>query len=149
MSLPEISHVKGFTLAELLVVVALMLVVGMFMFPLGIQFYRSQMLNESSEGISSALRRAQHLSRTGAYDSTFGVRVIDGGYVLFSGETYDSRDVTQDESHSLPATISITGLQEVSFELFTGNPSATGTLTVQTDTAEASVTVQDSGFIVQ
>lgn len=144
---PNSKKVKGFTLVELLLVIGLMLIIGVFMFPLGISFYRSQMANEAVEGIQSALRQAQTFAITGKHDSSFGVKFFADSYLLFEGESYASRNTTEDELFSIGARIEDVGPDEVVFELFSGLPSATGTIEVTSGEKSGQVEVAQTGRI--
>lgn len=151
MNLLEISHARGgfrgFTLIELLLVMALMLMVGTFMFPLGITFYRTQLLNESQEGLIAALRKAQVLSHTGVRDHSFGVKRTDTGYVLFEGDTYDSRIIANDELYFVPSTVVTTGIDEIVFNELTGIPSATTAIEISYGDRSVGFNVYPSGYI--
>ncbi len=144
---PNSKERRGFTLVELLLVIALMLIVGVFMFPLGISFYRSQMANEAIEGIQSALRRAQTFSMTGKHDSSFGVKFFEDSYLLFEGESYASRDTSQDELYAIGAHIEDSSLDEVVFELFSGSPSAAGVIEVSSGEKSGQIEVTEAGRI--
>jgi prepilin-type N-terminal cleavage/methylation domain-containing protein len=152
MNLPAVfpdskKRQQGFTLVELLLVTALMLIVGVFMFPLGISFYRSQMANEAIEGIQSALRRAQTFAITGKSDSSFGIKFFDDSYVLFEGESYDSRNSANDEIYTVGVLIEDASLDEVVFELFSGLPSASGYVDVSSGEKSGQVEVTSAGRI--
>lgn len=144
---PNSKRKRGFTLVELLLVIALMLIVGVFMFPLGISFYRSQMTNEAIEGIQSALRRAQTFAITGKHDSSFGVKFSESSYVLFEGESYASRITSEDELYTIGAHIEDGTLDEIVFEPFSGLPSATGVIEVSSGEKSGQIEVTNAGRI--
>lgn len=146
-SLYEKKAEMGFTLIELLLVVAITLAVSSFMFPLSISFYRMQMLDETEESIASLLRKAQTFSVTGKNDSAYGVKILDDAYVLFEGETYASRDAAKDEAYPFASTISVSGLSEVTFLPFSGEPTATGTVHIVLGDKTAVVSVISSGVV--
>jgi hypothetical protein len=131
----------------MLLVIGLMLVIGVFMFPLGISFYRSQMANEGVEGIESALRRAQTFAMTGKHDSSFGVKFFEDSYLLFEGGSYASRTTAEDELYTLGAEIADSSLDEVVFELFSGSPSVTGVIEIYSGEKSGQVEVTAAGRI--
>lgn len=153
MSLREIFQSKttqqGFTLVELLLVVALMLIMSVFMFPLGFSFYQSQMLDETQSGIVSALRRAQMFSVSGKHDSAFGVRFIEQAYVIFEGQSYQTRTSSQDEVFVISSMMHIAGLQEVVFTPISGEPDIVGDITVGTGSQVRTIEIYGSGLIEQ
>lgn len=152
MNSREVFHAKnkkGFTLIELLLVAALMISLGAFMFPLGLSFYRAQMLNETSEGLLSALRKAQSFAIAGRGEHAFGVKILPDAYVLFEGDSYDARVQNQDEIYPVASTISITGFDEVVFDELEGIPDTTGTLTITLDKSDEYIEVTQSGAITR
>ena len=46
-------NTAGFTLVEMILVLAIMLTIGVFVSPIGISFYRSQQLNEVYDGLTA------------------------------------------------------------------------------------------------
>lgn len=151
MNSPAAFHVNtnknGFTLVELLLVAALMLMMGALLFPLGITFYRAQMLNETGEGIASVLRKAQSFTITGKNDASYGVRFLPDAYVLYEGASYTLRDISGDEVYPLPSTVILSGFEEVHFEPFSGMPSQTGSIDIATGGESVQIEVLTSGVI--
>lgn len=138
---------RGFTLVELLLVIALTFIVGVFMFPMGISFYRTQMLNETAEGMQSALRRAQTFALSGKQDSVFGVKLLDSSYILFRGDTYAERSASDDEVYAFPTAVEVAGFDEITFEQITGNPSITALITLTSEFKEEAIEITGSGII--
>jgi len=142
----EVSHDKGFSLIELLLSSSLIMIIGVFMFPLSITFYRTQLLNETREGMQSVLVRAQDFSRTSKGEGVHGVKIEDDSYVLFEGISYADRDPEKDEVYVFPATIEVAPA-EVVFERFTGTPSDALTIQLQVENLQAFVDVSAEGVI--
>ena len=151
MRLPETSHnIKGtfgFTLIELMLVIALMATIGIFASAIGISFYQSQLLHETSDGVVSALRQAQSLALSGKHDSAFGVSIQEGAYVLFEGNDYATRVVSEDVVFHMPLAVSVTGLQEIMFSEMFGVPSETGVFSITLGTKETQFEIMASGNI--
>ncbi len=138
---------RGFTLIELLLVMSLMLMVGVFMFPVELSFYRSEILNGADEGLTNALRRAQSFSIAGKHGSAFGVRIEEDAYILFEGESYASRLISEDESFSIPSNLLISGFEEVVFSQHEGLPGTDGALILTLENKTSSILVFPSGLI--
>lgn len=144
----------GFTLIEVLVVIAIMLILSMVTITgLGSFSYRS--------GPSSAARTVlgtieeAHARTLGSHnDTVHGVHVESNSVTLFQGATYNASDV-QNEVRPLPArttisTISLAGGgADIIFTRLSGTTAQTGTLTIQS-TADATVfrtiTIYKTGF---
>ena len=76
---------KGFTLIEVLLALAIVILLVFITLPLGINFYKRQQLDSIIDEITQALRRAQ-LKASSQADYSFGVYFgsgYNGAYVLF------------------------------------------------------------------
>lgn len=81
-------------------------------------------------------------------DTTWGVKVQSGSIVLFKGATYAGRDPAFDEVFNMPGTITPSGLGEVVFAKFSGEPQAMGTVTLTSSTSETrTITINEKGTI--
>ena len=150
MNLPVASQgSKGFTLVELLLALALMFIVAVFMFPVGLSFYQAQLFRETSDGILNNLRKAQNLSVTGKHDSGYGIKILDGSYVHFAGTSYNTRNTAHDEVYAFPESINVTGLTEIVFEETNGIPSATGTIDIVMGARSDRISIESSGYITR
>ncbi|MFZ2252829.1 MAG: hypothetical protein WAW13_01490 [Minisyncoccia bacterium] len=151
MRLPETSHnikkTLGFTLIELLLVIALMTTIGIFASAIGISFYQSQLLHETSDGLVSTLRQAQNYAISGRHDSAFGVALQEDAYILFEGDSYNTRVVSEDMIFHMASTISVSGPNEIVFSLIQGAPSNTGIFSISLGTKETHFEIMASGNI--
>jgi len=128
-------------------VIALMFIVGVFVAPIGVSFYHTQLLNEVSDGLVSALRQAQSFALTGKSVSAYGVRVQDNRFVMFIGDSYNSRIIEEDTVGPAVPSVSISGPEEIVFERFTGEPSTAGTYHITLGDRERQVFVLSSGNV--
>ncbi len=153
MSLREISLIKktekGFTLVELLLSVALTFIIATITFPVGVSFYRSQMLEETTEGVLGALRRAQQLSQTGKDQTSFGVYMTSGSYTFFEGESYALRVSEEDEVYQVSPAVVFSGLGEIVFSVLDGLPSVSGVVTLTVDTKEKTIEISPLGYVTR
>lgn len=139
------SH--GFTLIELLLVIALMLILGVFMLPVGISYYRTSVLDETTEKIETMLRDAYSASSSGVHDNAHGVKFDTNGYVLFEGLSYDTRVTAEDFFIAIPDVITTSGISEVVFSEITGIPDVSGTLIVSYGSLEKYIIIGPQGHI--
>ncbi|MCA9359022.1 prepilin-type N-terminal cleavage/methylation domain-containing protein [Candidatus Kaiserbacteria bacterium] len=140
-------NTAGFTLVEMILVLAIMLTIGVFVSPIGISFYRSQQLNEVYDGLTSAIRQAEMFSLSGKGGQSYGVYIGDNEYILFSGESYSARIVGEDSSYYLPASVSVSGPNEIVFSQLSGEPSVTGLLTISLGNKQKVIEIMASGNI--
>ena len=137
---------KGFTLIELLLVIGGIAIISALTIPVGVNFYRTQVLDETAGDILGALRRAQSQAVFQKNDSEFGVRFLSDSYVLFEGNSYGEVP-SQDETFNLVGGITTSGIVEVTFAKLTGIPSATGTLTITSANDSQGININAQGKI--
>jgi prepilin-type N-terminal cleavage/methylation domain-containing protein len=144
-------NVRGFTLVEVMVVVAIVAVLAFLAASLGASSYTKSQLSVETEDLILALRRAQSRTVSGYKDGTWGVHLTASGYTLFKGSTYAGRDSSYDEVHTYPPTITGSGLSDVIFVYRTGKTSNTGTitLTLSVDSTTGTVSVNSNGRIIR
>jgi hypothetical protein len=126
---------KGFSLIELLLIVAITAGIFAFSAPFGMNFYRTKLLGDTQSNLIDALQRARHNAVLQKNDSNFGVKLsdINNNYVLFQTPdlTYSNRVQSQDEVFTVARGITLTtGLSDVIFSKMTGLPNATGTINI-------------------
>lgn len=139
---------KGFTLLEFLLSFALIALLVTVTAPV---YRRVQMRNDLDLAIretSSGFRRARLYAQVGKEDGAWGVRIDEGVITVFQGDSYATRDTAFDEAQEISSSLTITGVQEVVFSAFTGNPSTTGTVTYETVLEETrTATINGKGMI--
>lgn len=148
---------RGFTLVELIIIIALFGVVAAFSFP----FFKARnvqhLLDSSSDELHGILRQAQGRAMSGHNASAWGVHWGTGEYTLFSGDDYDARDTDHDLVIDYPGAISITTSVSVSgepypedvvFDPLTGTTDAAGTITITSSNSDVErFTVSSQGQI--
>ncbi len=113
---------EGFTMTEVIIVIALL---GLFLTltaPFGMEFYRQQILNQETASLENNLKNAQSRAISGKEDSSWGIKFFEEHYVLFAGDSYGERDDTFDETFNLRQGTTIEGVTEIVFEKYTGDP---------------------------
>lgn len=124
----------GFTLLEMLLsVVALTIILGISI-PIFLSFSSRNDLSIGTTIVVESLRRAQTLSRNMEGDSAWGVYIVPGEVVVFKGVNYLSRDINFDEDNALALSLTPSGVNEVVYSKFEGNPTPTGTITLTSNT---------------
>lgn len=151
MNLPAVflerKAVRGFTLTELLLVIGIMLIIAIFTSPIGISFYQTQLLNETSDGLTSALRSAQSFARSGKHNHSFGVRILSDSYVLFEGDSYASRVVGEDDIFHISGTVVLSGIDEIVFSALDGKPNVVGIISISSGSRGREIEILTSGNI--
>lgn len=140
---------KGFTLIEILVVVALIAILATAVVVSTVSF-RSQIdLNTAAQNILNTLRIARAKTLASESASQYGVHFESGQYVLFKGTSYNP-SASDNEFHSLPsgfeiANVSIGGGNDAIFQRLTGITSQSGSVDVRqiSDPAKSKTIVID------
>ena len=141
------KHRLGFTLVEMLLVIALIVGILGLSLPLYRSFQTRNDLDLSANGVVLLLRHAKLLSQGMAADQPWGVHVENGDAVIFVGSSYATRFAT-DVHYAIPSTFAISGVSEVVFQKMTGYPTSASTLTITTPSNESRIiTINAKGTI--
>jgi len=116
----------GFTLLELILVVALISITSAIVAPVYFSAKSADDLDNSANALASSLRKAQLLSMAVEGDSSWGVKLINENVVIFKGVDYLSRDSAWDEIFKVNKNIKNSGLDEVVFSKLYGQPNLNG-----------------------
>ncbi len=120
------TNVRGFTLIEILLSVALIAMLAGLSLPLYASFQNRNQLDLNTTAVVEMLRRAQLYSRSVNGDSQWGVNIQAGAVTLFKGSSFASRDTSYDEALSLSESTS--GLSEIVYSKLSGTPNTTGNI---------------------
>lgn len=149
MSMKVLSRLRsGFTLPEVLLSVALLGMIGGMIIPMYRTFMVRNDLDVATVTLVHNLRRAQSLSQSADGDMTWGVHVGVGSILVYKGSSYVLRDVNYDENTSIPKTITLGGITEITFSKVVGVPSATGTVQFTSQANETrNITINEKGMV--
>ena len=151
---------KGFTILEMIMVVAIIALISIVSAPLGLQFSNGQTINGIQGQIGDSLTRARSQAVAQKNDSQFGVCVnITSGFttsfVLYqgaSGPACSTHNTPYDETYQVLSNTTITfpgSAAEINFAKHTGTPSVTGTTTISWNGLTRTVTVDSLGSVVE
>ncbi|HZX50105.1 MAG TPA: prepilin-type N-terminal cleavage/methylation domain-containing protein [Candidatus Paceibacterota bacterium] len=151
---------RGFTLAEILVVVAILGLLVAMSLPVFSIFREESRVTTTAEEVASILRLAQNRTLASQGDTKHGVYFDNIAsphqYVLFQTNTdYASRNAPEDEVYEISdklefSVIDFAGGQEVVFERLTGATNQAGSVTVRVASDPAKVRtvfVESSGNV--
>lgn len=139
---------RGFTLVEIVLSLAVIALIAGFGVPVYQEYQTRNDLDISASTIAQSLRRAQTLAQAGSGDAPWGLYVQSDMITLFQGESYVLRDSNFDETFSVPGVIAPTGIHEVVFAKFSGEPNTTGTITLTSSSNETrNITINLKGAV--
>lgn len=136
---------NGFTLIELILVIALVAIIGSFSAPVYTSFISKNNLENKTFEIKGVLTKAQNNTISGKQNSNWGVYFLPNQFLLFAGDSYASRNSALDEVHSLPSSVSVSGISEIVFQRPRGQPSATGIITITSQGDGNTISVNSEG----
>ncbi len=127
----------GFTLLELMLVVAMIGLIAMFGASLGSGFLWRTDLSQAQYSTVVHLRYAQVLAHAAQDDSDWGVHIENNRLILFKGNDFETRDEESDEENDL-GSVTVSDPIDVVYHKFSGIPylsSSEITLTTNEETA--------------
>ncbi len=145
---------KGFSLIEILIVIAVLAVVGAVVLPQFAKIKENQVLKSAVQETLSSLDKARANTLASLNSYTYGIHFQSDRVIIFRGTTYSSGD-SNNETVSIvsPAAISDVTLSGVSgtsgdvyFTRLTGAPSKTGTITIATPNYSKVITISAVGL---
>lgn len=144
---------RGFTLLELLISVAVIGIVSVLATSGFSSFRESVQLNEVQSQILGILRDARNRTLSSEKNTQYGVHFESTKVVLFSGSYYNP-SASSNEIHTLPALVRISSINfggdvDVVFARLTGAASVFGTTTIEiiNNSAKArTITIISSGI---
>ena len=143
------SRIFGFTLVEVLVVIAILGgIVG-----LAIPFYQSfqvgSQLDNTTQEIVGSLRSSQMRAMASKAFTSHVIHFGSGNFIVFQGASYNPGDILNEESE-VPSVISITPSMgsDVIFSAIRGETSNGGVITISATNGESrTITINDIGVV--
>ncbi len=112
----------GYTLIEILLVIAIVLTVGFLSLAFPVRMLRQAEINDAAEQLRGALTKARTYALSGKENSAWGVHYASPAITLFKGDSYSGRDRSFDEATQINEKVSISGLSEIVFRRPGGLP---------------------------
>lgn len=147
----------GFTIVEILVVVAVMVVLvgaALSVFPEFIETYR---LRSGTQKVITALRDARMYTLSSKEDRQYGLHFSTSTVTIFNGDSYSSSDpenkvISLPEGVKISTTTTSDGGDSILFEQFFGKAEVYGTSTLSIGAGKGvsttSIIIQKNGLVV-
>mgnify|MGYP001025979446 FL=1 len=132
----------------MMLVIALLVAIGGISVPVYQVLQVKNDLDVAAYTVAQTLRRAQVLSQSGTEDSVWGVRVEEGGVILFKGANFAGRDQSFDEVAEISSNMVLSGIQEVIYSKVVGEPQTTGGIVLTTSNNDVkTITINAKGIV--
>lgn len=139
---------KGFTLLEVLLVVALIAGLAGLSVPVYNTFYTGNELDTAGSITIQSIRRAQVLTLSGKEDANWGVKLEEGKITVFKGDSFVARDNSFDEVFDVSNIVDFSGIEEIVFNKVDGRPNSSGTIDMSTQSGQnINLTINQLGSI--
>lgn len=112
----------GYTLIEILLVIAIILTVGFLSTSFPARLIHHSEIMDAFEELSGALEKARFYAISGKKNSAWGVHYGNSAITLFKGDSYSGRDRSFDEVTGINRHISVSGFNEMVFIRPGGRP---------------------------
>lgn len=133
---------SGFTLIELIVVVALLAIIATTATVFNSQWYLKNNLESSKNMLISSLRKAQSYSISKKDGLTWGVCLIGTTIRMFGGSCASP---TIKDDYSLPSNVVISGLSTVIFSSFRGEPDSSQNISLTGNSKTYNLIINSAG----
>jgi len=135
---------SGFTLVELIVVVALLTIIATTAAVFNSQWYLQNNLESAKNMMISSIRKAQSYSISKKNGLTWGVCLTGKTIRMFGGSCASP---TIKDDYNLPNNVSITGLSTVTFSLFRGEPNSSQNINISGNNKIYNLIINSAGGI--
>ncbi len=152
--IPRKNKKSGFTLIEILVVLAIVGLISIFIFTSLNNYKKFQALDKDKETIVQILRQARSQTLSSRNASQYGAHIASSTVTLFTGTTYSSSSASNQvfllQASDNIMTISLNGGgSDVVFTRLTGETNQYGTITISSPTTSKTktVTIYKTGLV--
>ncbi len=145
---------KAFTLTEVLIVLAIMLIVGAASLPL----IGNWSFNAQTDGARLQLAQDVRLTRAktlaAVKGDVYGIKLLTDGYVLFKGASYGARQTDYDVKVNLAKGLALSWqlggsgqADEIVFVDYTAWPTRWGKIIINAGDTNSTLTLNQAGYI--
>jgi len=149
-----VGKMRGITVVELLVVIAVIGIIILIAFPQFSRMRENQLIKNATVDVLSVIEKARSQTLSSLNSSEYGVRFQPDQVIIFKGKVFSGSAVDNETIDIIPpASISNITLNEVSgsemnmyFNRLSGVPSASGTITINTTNIQKIITISATGM---
>lgn len=146
-------HQKGFTILEILIVVAILAILTSISLAAFVSYRKSQALKADTENVAGLLAQARSQTVSSKNASAYGVHFTSGSATLFTAPTYSAGAASNVVYTLTPGNALTTtlpgGTSALLFNRITGETNQSGTIEVKitSETASSTISIYKTGTI--
>jgi len=145
-----INFKKGFTVIELLIVIAVLGIILSIVLPQFSKIKENQVLKNGVADVLSSINKARSQTLSSLNSSEYGVHFQSDRVIIFKGTSFDSGAGDNETINIIsPATIStitiLGGGEDIYFNRLSGTPSTTGSVVVSSANFSKTIVISATG----
>lgn len=111
---------KGFTVIEIILIIGILVIIFSMSFPIAFDFYKNYQFQAEQDQFISLLEIARNLSMANLNQSPHGVFQDNDNFIIFEGNSFATRNQSQDQIFPRSKAISVSGPNEITFNAISG-----------------------------
>lgn len=147
MNLPPtlINNQRGFTLVEILIVMAIFAALATMSSFLDLTFYRGNSFSADYDMFVAVTQRVRARAINNINESKHGVYIDADKYILFEGASYATATVTEEITRN--SNVSLSGVSEVVFSQLSGDSNFNGDIVLSDGFRTSTISINNEGQI--
>ncbi len=142
----NLKNERGFTMIEILLVMAIIAIVTTFSAVFYSRFLTQNAVANAADQVAGQIQKARIYAMSGKQNSNWGVSFTSPILTLYSGASYAARNPSLDEKFRINSNVSVTGLLDLNIARATGVPGAVTTVTISAGNNIKTVTINSQGM---
>ncbi len=138
---------QGFTLIELVIVMAIVSIILTWGLVVSLNAYRQAVLSGERDKIVSILKKARSRALSNVHELAHGVYIDATGYTLFEGSSYASRNASLDEVFPKSPGLTLGGISEVVLSPLAATSTASGSVSIGNGTSNFNIFINYEGRV--
>jgi len=143
---------KAFSLLEVVMVVAVMIIIALFLFPIALNQLQGNKIDLEVRSIKSNIATQAEYAYAKRDNSSYGIAIFNDHYTLYAGDSLAA--ATSSDTYNFTSEIRISNINlanggsEINFVKGSFRPSTTGSFRISSGTVTYLVSINGEGLII-